>query len=32
MKPAFKLWLAIMVPAVIVLTIIGYSCPGCVIQ
>jgi hypothetical protein len=30
MKPAFKIWLAIMVPTIIVLTIIGYTCSGCV--
>jgi hypothetical protein len=32
MKPAFKIWLAIMVPTIIVLTVIGYTCPSCIIQ
>jgi hypothetical protein len=32
MKRAFKIWLAIMVPTVITLTIVGYTCPSCIIQ
>jgi hypothetical protein len=32
MSKAFLVWLAIMVPTVIALTVIGYTCPACIIQ
>lgn len=31
-RRAFKIWLAIMVPTIVALTIIGYTCTDCFVQ